>query len=34
MCGQDLTVGACACERAMADSRWAALADLKLFPNG
>ena len=29
-CGQDLTVGACACDRAMADSRWAALADLKL----
>ena len=24
-CGQDLTVGACACDRALADSRWAAL---------
>lgn len=33
-CGQDLTVGTCTCERTMADSRWAALADLKLFPNG
>jgi uncharacterized protein len=33
-CGQDLTVGACTCDRTPADSRWAALADLKLFPNG
>jgi uncharacterized protein len=33
-CGQDLTAGTCTCERVTADSRWAALADLKLFPNG
>jgi uncharacterized protein len=33
-CGQDLTAGPCTCERTIADSRWAALADLKLFPNG
>jgi uncharacterized protein len=34
VCGQDLAVGACSCDRTPADSRWAALADLKLFPNG
>jgi uncharacterized protein len=33
-CGQDLALGACTCERAPIDSRWAALADLKLFGNG
>jgi uncharacterized protein len=33
-CGQDLTVGTCSCDRAPADSRWAALAALKQFPNG
>jgi uncharacterized protein len=33
-CGQDLTVRTCSCDRAPADGRWAALADLKLFPNG
>jgi len=33
-CGQDLTLGACACDRTPLDSRWAALAELRLRSNG
>lgn len=33
-CGQDLTVASCRCDRAPADSRWAALAALKRSSNG
>ncbi|MCC7364151.1 MAG: DUF177 domain-containing protein [Dehalococcoidia bacterium] len=33
-CGQDLSLGICACDRAPLDSRWAALAGLKLGETG
>lgn len=33
-CGQDLTLGACACDRTPLDSRWAALAEIRLRSNG
>lgn len=33
-CGQDLSIAACRCDRMPTDSRWAALAALKLSSNG
>lgn len=34
VCGQDLSIGACECDRSFVDPRWAALARLKLLANG